>query len=324
MVFACHRCIVATTALLFFCSLPSGAIAATGTITSNISSPSPNSSATCEFRTINYITNTLPQLCLRSSWSSTDAAEATKTVATNERGTPGGNSTTDSISITATINDSGSQPTADGGVAGEKIQTGGINHSSTASASSESASATTTPPDESEEGELNDASFLSFEDWKKQTLEKAGQQNLDIGKKRSSEPTRRREAESFQNNLESLGDDGEIDLDFGAFRNGVKPEQTSQTSDDREPGPSQEPREEQDAPKRGRDQYRSKDAGVTCKERFSYASFDAGATILKTHPGAKNSKAVLIENKDSYMLSECKTENKFLIIELSVGLPLKY
>lgn len=64
----------------------------------------------------------------------------------------------------------------------------------------------------------------------------------------------------------------------------------------------------------------SKDAGKTCKERFSYASFDAGATIVKSHQGAKNSKAVLIENKDTYMLSKCEIENKFLIIELSVSL----
>ena len=68
-----------------------------------------------------------------------------------------------------------------------------------------------------------------------------------------------------------------------------------------------------------KDQYRSKDAGKTCKERANYASFDAGATILKTHHGAKNHKAVLIENKDSYMLSECTVENKFVIIELSVS-----
>ncbi|KAG4429449.1 hypothetical protein IFR05_015071 [Cadophora sp. M221] len=66
-----------------------------------------------------------------------------------------------------------------------------------------------------------------------------------------------------------------------------------------------------------KEQYRSKDAGKTCKERFNYASFDAGATILKTHHGAKNNKAILIENKDSYMLSECTAENKFAIIELS-------
>ncbi|KAL1896455.1 hypothetical protein Cpir12675_002792 [Ceratocystis pirilliformis] len=61
----------------------------------------------------------------------------------------------------------------------------------------------------------------------------------------------------------------------------------------------------------------SKDAGKTCKERFSYASFDSGATVLKTTPGAKNAKAILRENKDSYLLLECAIKNKFVIIELS-------
>lgn len=63
--------------------------------------------------------------------------------------------------------------------------------------------------------------------------------------------------------------------------------------------------------------YRSKDAGKTCKERFSYSSFDAGATVLKTNEGAKNAKAILVENKDSYMLLECSAANKFVIVELT-------
>ncbi|RNJ55261.1 hypothetical protein D7B24_008874 [Verticillium nonalfalfae] len=63
--------------------------------------------------------------------------------------------------------------------------------------------------------------------------------------------------------------------------------------------------------------YRSKDAGKTCKERFSYSSFDAGATVLKTNAGAKNAKAILVENKDSYMLLECAAVNKFAIVELT-------
>jgi hypothetical protein len=159
---------------------------------------------------------------------------------------------------------------------------------------------------------LNEASFLSFEEWKKQTLDKAGQGN-DIGKRKAGDG-KKRDSEGIQNHLDSLGDEGEIDLDFGAFRSGEKGEEAAQTTENKEAEGSQE----QEVEPRTRDQYRSKDAGKTCKERFSYASFDAGATVLKTHPGAKNAKSVLIENKDSYMLSECSAENKFIIIELSV------
>ncbi|KIN06178.1 hypothetical protein OIDMADRAFT_155064 [Oidiodendron maius Zn] len=125
------------------------------------------------------------------------------------------------------------------------------------------------PSFEADGGELNEAAFLSFEEWKKQTLEKAGQVNENIGNKKPFEPgQKRRDPESVQSSFDSLV-------------------------------------------------YRREDAGKTYKERFSYASFDGGATVLKTHPGAKNAKAVLVENKDSYMLSECAAENKFLIIELS-------
>jgi hypothetical protein len=160
-----------------------------------------------------------------------------------------------------------------------------------------------------ESGELNEASFLSFEEWKRKTLEKAGQVNADIGNKRSGS---KRGYESIQNNLESLGDEGEIDLDFTAFRSGGSGEDQASENKESDAKVSQNGESE-----KRKDQYRTSDAGKTCKERFSYASFDAGATVLKTHPGAKNSKAVLVENKDSYMLSECATEGKFIIVELS-------
>jgi hypothetical protein len=61
----------------------------------------------------------------------------------------------------------------------------------------------------------------------------------------------------------------------------------------------------------------SKDAGKTCRERFSYSSFDAGATVLKASPGALNPKAILLENKDSYMLFKCAAVEKYVIVELS-------
>ena len=172
--------------------------------------------------------------------------------------------------------------------------------------------------DELEPSELNEASFLSFEEWKKQALEKAGQANANIGNKKSGTgENKKRDLESIQNNLDSVGDEGEIDLDFNSFRDGESSQKTSQTTENPGAETREEPQEVENTAKRN-DHYRSKDAGITCKERFSYASFDAGATVLKTHPGAKNPKAILIENKDSYMISECSAENKFIIIELSV------
>ncbi|KAH9221873.1 UNC-like C-terminal-domain-containing protein [Leptodontidium sp. 2 PMI_412] len=273
---------------------------------------------TCEFRTINYITDTLPQQCLKSSWSSSngtivkvaEGGEATTTLAGEGYGHGNANGTAtaggENNGSSATSSQEASQSTN----ARDPLPGGG--ESTNASPASEVAEAAAT---DLETGELSDTSFLSFEEWKKQTLEKAGQANANIGGKKSGEG-RKRDSESFQINLDSLGEEGEIDLDFAAFRSGGR-EEKGKGSGNEEEGEA-EGQEMQEVEGGGRkEQYRSKDAGKTCKERFNYASFDAGATILKTHHGAKNNKAILIENKDSYMLSECTAENKFVIIELS-------
>jgi hypothetical protein len=267
---------------------------------------------TCEFRTINYITDTLPQLCLKSSWSDANgtaakAAAAERTVmnvgevidSTREAGREASSTSVDPSNTNA----------------GDATSIQATSISSTSTTTSDAAEATAT---DLESGELNEASFLSFEEWKKQTLEKAGQANANIGNRRSGEG-KKRDSDSFQNHLESLGDDGEIDIDIG-FRRGGREGGARDGSQNLEAGESQLVHDSNNGAKveKEKDHYRSKDAGRTCKERFSYASFDAGATVLKTHPGAKNSKAVLIENKDSYMLSECSTENKFIVVELSV------
>ncbi|KAI9049333.1 hypothetical protein LZ554_007177 [Drepanopeziza brunnea f. sp. 'monogermtubi'] len=245
---------------------------------------------TCEARTVNYITDVLPQQCLKSSWRSANGT------ARGTEGAGGGNGT-------QTIGGN-----AISSIAGQEVPQSTDAPGRTSSVEVADAAAAAAAAD-LETGELNEASFLSFEEWKKQTLEKAGQANANIGGKRNSE-ARKRDSESLQNNLDSLGEEGEIDLDFGAFRSGGREEAMNE-------GVQDQAQHNVVVEERKNEHYRSKDAGKTCKERFSYASFDAGATILKTHPGAKNSKAVLIENKDSYMLSECKAENKFIIIELS-------
>jgi hypothetical protein len=270
------RYLLAALLLQFCMNATAGTITAAPKPTST-DSGIPSSIGTCEARTINYITDSLPQLCLKNSWRSENIT--------------GGKVTTEGAEVVA-----------------DAIQ-------SVTSTESPAATATTAEVQEPastdlETGELNDASFLSFEEWKKQTLEKAGP--VGIGGRKE---VKKRDGEGLQNNLEGLGEEGEIEVDFGVFGGGGKDEKQAENEG--------EERLEEEVT-RSNDQYMSKDAGKTCKERFSYASFDAGATILKTHQGAKNSKAVLIENKDSYMLSECSVENKFIIIELSVFLPFPF
>lgn len=175
---------------------------------------------------------------------------------------------------------------------------------------------------------LDNAKFLSFEDWKKQNLAKVGQSAENVGGNRRSGVTgneSRRRPTGISNALDSLGEDAEIELDFGgfgadapeaarppSFGSGVQVGKSAGSVDSKTGGDANGP-----SPGMIRSgSSRRKDAGTTCKERFNYASFDCAATVLKTNPECQGSSSVLIENKDSYMLNECRAKNKFLILEL--------
>lgn len=208
---------------------------------------------------------------------------------------------------------------------------------STGSIVSSSSAAVPPIPDQQSEQELDTdspldkANFLSFEDWKKQNLAKVGQSAENVGGNRrviAAAKEDRRRPTGINNALDSLGDDAEIELDFGGFgaeapdtakptawgvrdssekdQMGSKNVADGKTVADSHPSQSVE----------WTGTTRRHDAGITCKERFNYASFDCAATVLKTNPECKGSSSVLIENKDSYMLNECRAQNKFLILEL--------
>lgn len=180
-----------------------------------------------------------------------------------------------------------------------------------------------TEQDQDTDSLLDSASFLSFEDWKKQNLAKVGQSAENVGGSRRSAAAGKegRRQPGINNALDSLGEDAEIELDFGGF--GAETPEASPTAW-ATPIPSQyadklddeanKKAHVQSAPQTGGS--RRKDAGITCKERFNYASFDCAATALKTNPECTGSSSVLVENKDSYMLNECRAQNKFLILEL--------
>jgi len=53
------------------------------------------------------------------------------------------------------------------------------------------------------------------------------------------------------------------------------------------------------------------------KTRFNFASMHGGAKILGTNAGCISAKALLDENKDTYMINECDMEEKWAIISLS-------
>ncbi|EFR00687.1 Sad1/UNC domain-containing protein [Nannizzia gypsea CBS 118893] len=194
------------------------------------------------------------------------------------------------------------------------------------------------------ESPLDTSNFLSFEEWKNQNLAKAGQSAETMRRHRQDkgQQARRRHTRSSQINdpLDGLGEDSEIDLEFGGFST----DESGIASWERKDGgkapadnmdavatrggaiggkegknPSQpvfelDGQDAENMPRKGIG--RRKHAGTTCKERFNYASFDCAATVLKTNRQCTGSSAVLNENKDSYMLNECRAKDKFLIMEL--------
>lgn len=176
------------------------------------------------------------------------------------------------------------------------------------------------PADVEGESPLDNAHFLSFEDWKKRNLVKAGQSPDNLGGARSGAAEPRRRPGGINNALDSLGEDTEIDIDFAGF---VSPQVAApgvshpgQIVADGKGGQSDDKDDHKSRGRLSSAHPKSKDAGITCKERSNYASFDCAATMLKTNPESKSATSVLVENKDSYMLNECSAKNKFFIVEL--------
>ncbi|KAF4989807.1 hypothetical protein FGRMN_8899 [Fusarium graminum] len=251
---------------------------------STSTSSSTSTVSTCDARTINYIIHTLPQSCLTSSWTSTTAS-ATPSV-TNSTESPSSNTTQSD----APPPNAQSEPQPQ-----------------------QSASAATTAQDESQDaaGDGVAKPFMSFEDWKKMMLRKTGQDPQDLDA-RNAKPRDRTPPDMGH---AGLGEEDEISLNFDSYLDnaGEQKERPSDVDRAQHDGSGNAVVYEDG----GASIHRSKDAGKTCKERFNYASFDAGATILKSSPGAQKAKSILVENKDSYMLFECRAKSKFVIVELS-------
>ncbi|THY35071.1 hypothetical protein D6D01_01607 [Aureobasidium pullulans] len=220
---------------------------------------------TCRTGTVNYITHSLPQQCLTRS---TPTSNLTTAVAP-----------TTAPSVSSSVTHEESKPTP---------------------AETPNSSATQPENEFETDSPLDNANFLSFEEWKKQNLAKVGQSPDHVGQK-SRQDKAARDIRPIDNALDILGEDSEIELDFGGFGRQDSPSSSSASA---QPTVASEPT------------LRSKDAGKTCKERSNYASFDCAATVLKSNAESKSAHAVLIENKDSYMLNICSSSNKFLIVEL--------
>lgn len=244
---------------------------------------SPPPATTCDAITINYITHSLPQSCLTSTWASSETPSTKSTGNTDANGTE-----IDAVSTVSSVESAAPH----------------------ASSSSER-----DPRDEPVDGAAKP--FMSFEDWKEMMLRETGQDPQDL-RARNSNQQRGGDRTPLDMEHAGLGEEDEISLNFDSYLDNNAGDQTEHPSGSNPASGGEHGVGDPVAYDDGRPStHRSKDAGKTCKERFSYSSFDAGATVLKSGPSAKNAKAILVENKDSYMLLECSARQKFVIVELS-------
>lgn len=324
------------TAFLLLCSIPTTALAQStnNNVTSSAGATAPSSVTThgastapaqqtpfirsyadtdtiCLYRTINYITHTLPQQCLRTSWTAPAATASTNETILETETPPALQalaSTTKEGAGNGTDEDAANATRAAPAPAEETTSGESVAGSGTASLEPDAEFETDSP--------FDNANFLSFDEWKKRNLAQAGQSPENVGQGRASSEQGSRRGPVNVNALDSLGEESEINIDFSGF--GGSSEGNSVGSDVASRVPdatSAKPTIDTDIAGSG-SWALSKDAGKTCKERFNYASFDCAATILKTNKKAKGSSSVLSEHKDSYMLNECSVDNKFIIVEL--------
>lgn len=271
--------------------------------------------STCPNRTINFITQTLAQQCLKSDRRPQESVPSSTSIG-NDSASPTSGSTSSDVTIitlTQTIRPTAGTVTLEVPISHDDNRASAdVTSSSTASTQEEPATPTLAEAEDDSESPLDNANFLSFEEWKKQNLAKVGQSPDDIGRGQPIDTNRPRPG--INNALDTLGEDQEINLDFAGFGSGPQiPVVDSQISRGVARSSAVPSAGGQDLEASS---LRSKDAGKTCKERSNYASFDCAATILKSNKECKSASSVLVENKDSYMLNTCSATNKFFIVQL--------
>lgn len=301
--------------LLFVCSYQ---LAIAGTSSTRTPSRSQTTS-TCPSRTVNYITHSLPQQCLASTRKQSTTTPSTSTITPQRSSISTSRSSTriNTQPLSRKSSDRGKESILENSSESRKAETQTTKERPAVSAASRRADLTSqaslAQAATEDDAFLEDGKFLSFEEWRRQNLRKAGQSEHVSGERKTERETRKRPT-NIHAALDSLGDDAEIDLDFGGFDAG-RPEvgQTSRSASPPTSGAHHTQEHVEGVPQR---KGRSKDAGTTSKERFNFASFDCAANVLKTNPQAQSAHAILIENKDSYMLNICSAADKFMILEL--------
>lgn len=146
---------------------------------------------------------------------------------------------------------------------------------------------------------VDDEILLSFEDWKvKQTAMQQAQLNA---REREKDATNR-----SGNGLGGANNGGGAGTSDGSEGFVSKMDSTtsgsSSTSEDSTQNSMTEPL--------------SPHFQVPLTDRFNYASLDCSARVHMSHRSAKSSSSILSSKRDRYMLSPCKQEKQFVVVEL--------
>lgn len=151
--------------------------------------------------------------------------------------------------------------------------------------------------------------FLSFDEWKKLKEDDAAQLNQKGQKNTLIEDNNINNVNKNQNN-----DKNTNNINSNRVDNNSKNTNTNETNNNaqEEDAPSQTKLNDESI----KEDQLDEDQGKVYKDKFNYASIDCAATIIKTNSQAKGASAILVENKDSYLLNQCSVPNKFVIIEL--------
>jgi hypothetical protein len=253
---------------------------------SSIAPTAVNQTAICQSVSVNYISPGLPAQCLRtrstvSSESQSSDATGTSMAEMTETGVNGASSSSTEVVV-------------------EKVESQAARQYELPTPTVASTEASTKPMEAPEEHPVDVAKFLSFEEWKAQNLARVGQSSDSFAERGTREP--RKVPGMGSHALDGLGDEIEIDLEFGSHgwpAGTIEVSGTSVTSGSAASG-----------------MPRSKVAGKTCKERFNYASFDCAATVHRHNKESKGANSILLENKEAYMLNKCEAKEKFFIVEL--------
>ena len=317
----CRPAFLAAAILLLAIITSASQVEVTTPIKTSINVASVLSPSTCPSRSINYITQTLPQQCLTTSWAPT--APPTSTVANSPASNRSMHTPSDiqdgKRTIPAVPGSTQSDPSESSIFTDSAIsnQQGTASISSTSEPTQQAKTTVEVEQEAESDSPLDNANFLSFEEWKRKNLAKAGQSAEHLGARAGGSVEKSRRPGGINNALDSLGEDTEIEIDFSGF---VDPGNPPPIKSPPNHGTEQLSNEERSGFKSADElsgpRKRGKDAGKTCKERSNYASFDCASTVLKTNLECKGSTAVLMENKDSYMLNICSAKNKFIIVEL--------